>query len=232
MTAADRNKRAAAEAAVDAVTDGMAVGLGTGSTAAFFVRALGVRARERGWTLRCVSTSETTAVLARETGLELRTLEEVGALDLTVDGADEVGPGLALIKGGGGALLREKLVWAASRRCVCIADAEKRVDMLGRFDLPVEVVAFAHASTAERIARAAADAGVPARPALRRREGVPFRTDEGHVMYDLPCGRIPDPEGLAAALKAVVGVVEHGLFLHMADEALIGSAGGADRITA
>lgn len=232
MTAADDAKRRAAEAAVDAVADGMAVGLGTGSTAAFFVRALGARVRERGWTLRCVPTSEATAALARDEALTLCTLEEVGALDLTVDGADEVGPNLALIKGGGGALLREKLVWAASRRCVCIADADKRVETLGQFDLPVEVVAFAHAATAERITRAAADAGVSERPVLRLKSGAPFRTDEGHVIYDLPCGRITDPDRLGAALKGVVGVVEHGLFLHMADEALIGTADRVDRITA
>lgn len=226
----DEQKRAAAEAAVEAVRDGMAVGLGTGSTAAFFVRALGRRVADEGWRLRCVPTSEATAALAREIGLPLVALEDVGALDLTVDGADEIGPELALIKGGGGALLREKLVWAASRRCIAISEAAKRVEALGAFKLPVEVVAFAHETTAARVREAAAGTRLSVEPVLRTRNGAPFRTDEGHVIYDLACERIDDPQALASSLKSVVGVVEHGLFLHMADEALVGTAAGVERI--
>ncbi len=216
----DGQKRRAGEAAALEVRDGMAVGLGTGSTAAWFVRALAERTTREGLRLRCVATSEQTRILADELGLACEDLDAVGRLDLTVDGADEIGPGLSLIKGGGGALLREKLVWEASDRCLVIADAAKRVATLGRFPLPVEIVEFGHATTAARVA---AIAGV----GPSRRAGL---SDNGGVIYDLPLGAIEHPERLAAALKAVTGVVEHGLFLGLATEALIGTAGGVERI--
>ena len=143
----DPQKRQAAQQAAELVEDGMVVGLGTGSTAAWFVRALAAR----GLKIHGVPTSEGTAALARELGIPLLTLDEAKAIDLTVDGADEIGPGLDLIKGGGAALLREKLVWEASRRCVVIADAAKQVKTLGKFPLPIEVVALGHKTTALRV---------------------------------------------------------------------------------
>jgi ribose 5-phosphate isomerase A len=219
---ADDQKRAAGEAAAELVEAGMTVGLGTGSTAAWFVRALAAR----GLAVRGVPTSEATASLARSVGIGLIDLDAAGTIDLTVDGADEIGPGLALIKGGGAALLREKLVWTASRRCIVIADAGKPLPKLGKYPLPIEVVAFGHAGTAARIASMARGCGVDAAPILRVRAGAPVRTDNGNLIYDLPCGAIDDPERLAAALKGLTGVVEHGLFLRLAERALIGTDQG------
>ncbi|MEO7026577.1 MAG: ribose-5-phosphate isomerase RpiA [Caulobacteraceae bacterium] len=221
MSVEDR-KRAAGWAAAELVEPGMTVGLGTGSTAAWFVRALA----ERHLPIRCVATSAATARLGSELGLALIELDEAGTLDLTVDGADEIGPGLALIKGGGAALLREKLVWSASRRCVVIADDGKRVARLGRFPLSIEVVAFGHAGTASRIAAAASEAGIASAPVQRRVGGEPVTTDGGNLVYDLSCGEIADPPALAAALKAVTGVVDHGLFLGLAESAVIAGPAG------
>ena len=228
---AEAQKQAVGEAAAAMVETGMTVGLGTGSTAACMVRALAARAQRESLRLRCVATSEATAALAREGGLALIGLDEAGTLDLTLDGADEIGPGLSLIKGGGAALLREKLVWAASRRCVTLADASKVVQHLGRFPLPVEIVAFGHASTAVRLAEAARAAKVTSSPELRRRGGEPVRTDGGNVIYDMACGEIHDPALLAHALKGVVGVVEHGLFLGMSDLALVAGDAGVRQLT-
>ncbi len=223
-------KRAVGEAAALLVQDGMTVGLGTGSTAAQMVVALGQRAAEARMTLRCVATSEATAALALDCGLRVVALDDAGGIDLTLDGADEIGPGLSLIKGGGAALLREKLVWEASSRCVCIADAAKLVPQLGRFPLPVEVVAFGHATTALRLSAAARSAGVEGPPVLRLRDGQPVRTDGGGVIYDLACGAISDPAALAEALKRVTGVVEHGLFLGLAETALVADDTGVRRL--
>jgi len=200
----------------------MTVGLGTGSTAAWFVRALA----ERRLDVICVATSEATAGLAETLGLRLTELDDVDAIDLTVDGADEIGPKLALIKGGGAALLREKLVWTASRRCVVIADASKPAVQLGGFPLPIEVIAFGHRHTAARIQAALAASGIDATPSPRLKDGTPVLTDGGNLIYDAPCREIADPAALAAALKAVTGVVEHGLFLGLAERALIGTAEG------
>ena len=227
----DTEKRIVGEAAAALVEDDMTIGLGTGSTAAHMVRALGQRATAEGLRLRCVATSEATATLAREVGLSLVALDEAGEIDLTLDGADEIGPGLALIKGGGAALLREKLVWEASRRCVAIADASKVVSQLGRFPLPVEVVAFGHSNTALRLAAAARSAGIVAEPRLRMGQGAPVRTDGGNVIYDIGCEAIPDPTALAAAIKQVTGVVEHGLFLRLAESALVADDHGVRRLT-
>jgi ribose 5-phosphate isomerase A len=226
MSEADAQKRAAGEAAAALAESGMVVGLGTGSTAAWFVRALA----ERKLDLTCVCTSKATAALASGLGLKLADLGDTREIDLTVDGADEIGPGLALIKGGGGALLREKLVWEASRRCVVIADAAKQVPALGKFPLPIEVVAFGHKTTALRICDALDECGIGVAPRLRMRDGAPVTTDNGNLIYDAPCGRIAEPATLAAALKGLTGVVEHGLFLDLADLALIGGSDGVTRL--
>ena len=225
---ADDQKRRAGEAAAERVEAGMIVGLGTGSTAAWFVRALAARELPD---LRCVPTSEATAELARELGLPLSTLEDTPRIDLTVDGADEVGPGLALIKGGGAALLREKLVWEASARCIVIADAAKVVKTLGRFALPIEVVAFGHKTTANRIADVLVDHDIAMPARVRQAQRGLVRTDGGNLIYDAACGAIHDPARLADDLKLITGVVEHGLFLDLADEAIIGVDGGVELLT-
>jgi ribose 5-phosphate isomerase A len=225
MDEADRAKRAAAERAVALVAPGMRLGLGSGSTAAWFVRLL---AERRLADLTCVATSSATAALAAELGLTVRELDEVGRLDLAVDGADEVDPARRLIKGGGGALLREKIVATASDRFVVIADAGKRVATLGAFPLPVEVVRFGVAATARGIERALAGADVDGRTARLRLDGeTAFVTDEGHHILDLHLRRIGEPSALAAALSGVPGVVEHGLFLGMAERVILGRADGS-----
>ncbi len=224
---ADLQKRAAGEAAAQLVKPCMTVGLGTGSTAAWFVKALAAR----GLDIRGVSTSQATEDLALSLGIPMVSLNEAGTLDLTVDGADEIGPGLSLIKGGGAALLREKLVWEASRRCVVIADHAKVVPTLGAFSLPIEVVAFGHLTTARRIADALVDCDITAIPRLREKDGKPVLTDGGNLIYDAPCGVIADPSALADALKSITGVVDHGLFLDLADEALVAGPDGVQRLT-
>jgi ribose 5-phosphate isomerase A len=222
LSSTDDQKRAAGEAAAALVEDGMVVGLGTGSTAAWFVKALAAR----GLNLTCVATSQATADLAISLGLTVADLGETREIDLTVDGADEIGPGLSLIKGGGAALLREKLVWEASRRSVVIADAAKVVPVLGKFALPIEVVAFGHKTTHLRICDVLSEFDIGIAPRLRMKDGAPVRTDGGNLIYDAACGRIEEPAALAAALKSVTGVVEHGLFLDLADQALIGGDTG------
>ena len=215
-------KRAAGEAAAALVQPGMVVGLGTGSTAAWFVRALAARRLD----IVGVPTSQATADLAVSLGIKLGELGETKGIDLTVDGADEIGPGLSLIKGGGAALLREKLVWEASKSCVVIADAAKNLKFLGKFPLPIEVVAFGHKTTANRICDALAECELDIVPMLRRKDGEPVKTDGGNLIYDAHCGRIDEPAALAAALKSVTGVVDHGHFLDLADRALVGTPDG------
>ena len=222
---ADDQKRISGEAAAELVEAGMVVGLGTGSTAAWFVKALAARKLD----IRGVPTSEATANLARELGIPLAALDDVQSIDLTVDGADEVGPGLSLIKGGGAALLREKLVWEASKRCVVIADAAKKVDALGKFPLPIEVVRFGHVHTGHRLADIAAEFDLLP-PRLRMAERGVVVTDGGNVIYDLPSGVIAEPAALGVALKTVTGVVDHGLFLDLADEALVGTDQGVVKL--
>jgi len=223
---ADSQKQAAGEAAAALVENGMVVGLGTGSTAAWFVRSLAAR----GLDIRGVPTSDSTADLARELGIAVVALDDVKRVDLTIDGADEIGPGLSLIKGGGAALLREKLVWEASSRCVVIADAAKQVKVLGTFPLPIEVVRFGHVHTGQRLADIAAEFDLqPPRP--RRSDRGLVITDGGNLIYDMMSGRIDEPSLLAAALKSVTGVVDHGLFLDLADEALVGTDAGVVRLT-
>jgi len=223
----DLQKKNAGEAAAESVEAGMVVGLGTGSTAAWFVKALAARGLSG---LRCVPTSDRTADLARDLGLTLSTLEDTPRIDLTVDGADEIGPGLALIKGGGAALLREKLVWEASDRCIVIADQAKVVPVLGAFPLPIEVVAFGHKTTANRLADVLIDHDISQPARVRQAERGLVRTDGGNLIYDAACRAIHDPARLADDLKLITGVVEHGLFLDLADEAIIGGDAGTERL--
>jgi ribose 5-phosphate isomerase A len=212
--------------AAEFVEDGMRVGLGTGSTAFWLVERLGERVRDEGLRVRCVPTSRRTEEQARGLGIPLVPLGEAGELDIAIDGADEIGPGLALIKGGGGALLREKLVASAARRFVVIADASKRVDVLGRFPLPVEVVPFAWELTARRVA-----ALTRVEPVLRRAEGGEvYATDNGNYVLDCRCGRIPDPARTERELKALTGVVESGLFVGMADLAVVSTDDGVELV--
>jgi ribose 5-phosphate isomerase A len=210
----DEEKRVAAEAALAEVKEGMTLGLGTGSTAAWFVRGLGERV-QRGLRIRGVPTSSRTRELAFRLGIPIVDLAAAPRIDLAVDGADEIDPALRLIKGGGGALLYEKIVASAAERFVVIADSSKAVSRLGGMPLPVEVVPFA-VPLVERRVRA-----LGGQPVLRQGEGgAPFVTDAGHHILDVRID-LPDPEATAAALRAIPGVVEHGLFLGMAHEVLI-----------
>jgi ribose 5-phosphate isomerase A len=211
----DAKQRAGARS-VEFIEDGMTVGLGTGSTAYWMVERLGERVRE-GLRVRCVPTSRRTEEQARHLGIPLVTFADVQQLDLAIDGADEIGPNLALIKGGGGALLREKLVAAAARRFVVVADAGKKVEVLGKFPLPVEVVTFAWEVTARRVAEV-----VQVEPELRLDgAGNTYVTDNGNYILDCRCGEIRDPEAKERKLKMLAGVVECGLFVGMADLAVV-----------
>jgi ribose 5-phosphate isomerase A len=226
----DAAKRAAASRALDLVEDGMRLGLGTGSTAALFVAALGERVAS-GLDVIAVPTSEATHRQAEALGIRLATLEEEPDLDLTIDGADEIDGTLRLIKGGGGALLREKIVALASRRTVIIVDDTKRVETLGAFPLPVEIVRFGAETTIRRVRGVLRDLALPEELAIRRREdGGLFSTDAGQLILDLKLSAIPEPERLADALKMTVGVIEHGLFVAIASDALIGTASGVIEI--
>jgi ribose 5-phosphate isomerase A len=222
----DTQKRDAAAGALDFVRPGMRLGLGTGSTARHFVELLGERVRA-GLDVIAVPTSEATQADAERCGIPLTTLDETPELDLTVDGADEIAPDLSLIKGGGGALLREKIVAAASARMIVIADESKFVSMLGRFALPIEVVPFGLAATRRAVEAAAAASGCSGPALLRRtRDGHVFVTDGGHWILDASLERIPDPRALAARLVAIPGVVEHGLFIGLAQTAVLAGPNG------
>jgi ribose 5-phosphate isomerase A len=217
----DQLKRQAAARALDHVRDGMRLGLGTGSTARHFVELLGERVRA-GLDIVGVPTSEATRADAVRCGVPLTTLEDIDRLDLTIDGADEIDPALNLIKGGGGALLREKIVAAASDRMIVIADESKWVATLGHFPLPIEVVPFGIAATRRAMAEAFAAAGVAGDLALRQgRDGHVFVTDGGHWILDAKLGRIGDAARLAGLLNAIPGVVEHGLFIGLASMAVL-----------
>jgi ribose 5-phosphate isomerase A len=221
----DAQKRAAAARAIDFVRSGMRLGLGTGSTAKHFVELLGERVRD-GLKVVGIPTSDATRRDAERVGVPLATLDGIPELDLTVDGADEIAPDLSLIKGGGGALLREKIVAAASARMIVIADESKWVPALGRFPLPIEVEPFGLESTRRAVETAFAGTGSPAAVTLRRtKDGHAFVTDGGHWILDGAPGRIADPKALAARLSAIPGVIEHGLFIGLATIAIL--AGGA-----
>ena len=224
-------KRRAAEAALAYVEDGMRLGLGSGSTANHFVRLLGRRVAE-GLDVTGVATSQRTAQLAEEVGIRLTNLDATPELDLDVDGADEIGPGLMLIKGGGGALLREKIVAFAATRMIVIADAGKLVEELGAFPLPIEVVGFGLTATALAVEQAGIDLGLSVAIDVRRHGGEPFVTDSGNRILDASFGRIPDPEALAGRLAEIPGIVGHGLFLGFADLALVASPDGVAEIAA
>ncbi len=217
----DEAKRAVARRAVEFVEDGMRVGLGTGTTATMFIEELGQRVRE-GLRIRSVASSDASFKLGQSLGIEMTTLDDLPRLDLYVDGADEVGPGLALIKGGGGALLREKIVASAAERFLVVVDSSKIVARLGRFPLPVEVVKMALPVVKPRLEAL----GLHPVQRLTKSGDGPFLTDENNYILDCGCGEIDDPEATAAALRAVVGVVEHGLFLNMAWKALVAGEQG------
>ena len=222
----DALKRQAAARALEHVQDGMKLGLGTGSTARHFVDLLGEKVRA-GMKVIGVPTSEATRAQAAQCGIALTTLDEVDRLDLTIDGADEVDGALDLIKGGGGALLREKIVAAASDRMIVIADETKWVDALGRFPLPVEVIPFGLGATRRAIERAFAEAGVSGQMGVRNgKDGHVFVTDGGHWIIDAHLGRIADPPRLARLLNVIPGVVEHGLFIGLASTVILAGAQG------
>ena len=221
----------AARVALSYVTDGMRLGIGSGTTANEFVRLLAEKVAG-GMTIIGVPTSERTAQLCEELGVPLSTLEETPELELTIDGADEIDPALNLIKGGGGALLREKIVAAASAGMIVIADDSKLVPTLGRFPLPIEVNRFGLKATELAITSAASKLGLSGSLTLRMTDGEPFVTDGGHLILDASFGRIPDTRALSDALHAIPGVVEHGLFLGMARLAVVAGADGIKSIRA
>ena len=217
-------KKEAALQALELVEDNMRLGLGTGSTARYFVDGLGERV-SNGLSVICVPTSEATRAQAERLNIPLSDLNALGSLDLTVDGADEIDPQLRLIKGGGAALLREKIVASASKRMVVIADATKCVSPLGAFPLPVEVNIFSHVATAMMIEQVIGQAGLNGSVSLREGADGPVITDGGHYIYDCALGAITNPDGLAIALNQIPGVVEHGLFIGLACAAFIADNG-------
>jgi ribose 5-phosphate isomerase A len=221
----DREKDAAAKASLRYVNDGDIVGLGTGSTAAFMVRALAEKLRA-GLKIVGIPTSKRTEELAASLGIAVTTLDEYQDINVTIDGADEFDSQLRLIKGGGGALLREKIVASASRKLVIIADSSKQASKLGRFPLPVEVIPFAEKLVARKIVAMGAQ--------VKLREyayGNPFVTDEGHHILDCHFGEIDDPEKIGSELSFMPGIVEHGLFLNMASVVVVGKADGVVELT-
>jgi ribose 5-phosphate isomerase A len=219
-------KRQAAARALEWVRPGMRLGLGTGSTARHFVDLLGEKVRG-GLDVIGVPTSEATREQAQKCGIRLSTLDETPELDLTIDGADEIGPDLSLIKGGGGALLREKIVASASAAMIVIADESKWVPVLGRFALPVEIVPFGMAVTRRAVEKAAGLSRDSDRLTLRRgKDGHAFVTDGGHFILDAALERIPDPQSLGVRLTSITGVVEHGLFIGLAKAAILAGPDG------
>ena len=222
-------KRVAAAKALEYVEDGMKLGLGTGSTAEAFLEVLAQRVRG-GLTITGVATSNRTAEKARALGITIAELDQVGDLDLVVDGADETDGDLNLIKGGGGAHLIEKIVATAAKKMVVIADETKLVKKLGKFPLPVEVVQFGHATTARRVAKAAKALKRDITPVLRQKDGATFITDSGNYIYDCAFGSIANPAKLAIALSVIPGVVEHGLFVGIATTLILARSTGVEVI--
>ena len=219
----DSLKKAAALKAVEFVRDGMVVGLGTGSTAKHMVIALGEKIRS-GMRLRGVPTSKETAVLAQQQGIVLIDADHAWVIDVAIDGADQVDPGFNLIKGGGGALLKEKIVAASAKQFIVVVDHTKRVSVLGgSFPLPIEVISFGWGSTAREI-----EALTQSRVVLRERNGVPFTTEAGNMIVDVHLARIDQPRNLEIALNKIPGIVETGLFVGRTDLLIVGTANGVE----
>lgn len=219
----DSLKKAAAVKAVEFVRDGMVVGLGTGSTAKHMVMALGDKVRA-GMRLRGVATSQETAALAQQSGITLIDADNRWEIDVAIDGADQVDPALNLIKGGGGALLKEKIVAASARQFIVLIDHTKRVPVLGgSFPLPIEVIPFGWGSTAREIERL-----TNSRVALRERNGTPFRTEAGNLIVDVHISRIDRPDELESALNRIPGIVETGLFVGRTDVLIVGTPQGVE----
>lgn len=217
METADRAKELAAQRSLEFVQDGMVVGMGSGTTATHFIKLLGERVKQ-GLRVRGISSSKASEDLARSLGIPVIDFHKATEIDVTIDGADEVTHKLDLIKGGGGALLREKIVASASKLFVVVADSRKLVERLGKFPLPVEVIPMASPLVAKKLQL------LGVRPTVRRTaSGEDYITDEGNLILDCACGEIDDPQKLAAEIRVIVGVVEHGLFLGMATVALIAS---------
>ena len=220
----DEAKLKAAQRALDFVQDGMSLGLGSGTTSTIFIKQLGERVKQ-GLRVQGIATSEASQRLAESLSIPITTFDQCPELDLAIDGADEVGPDLALIKGGGGAMLREKIVAGAARRFIVIADSSKLVDTLGRFPLPVEVIQMALPLVSRKLE------ALDLNPKLRHHpDGSLYITDEGNVILDCACGSIPDPAWTASELRSIVGVVEHGLFVNMASLALIAGDDGVREV--
>jgi ribose 5-phosphate isomerase A len=217
MTTGDIGKKGAAEAAIAEVTDGMLVGLGTGSTAAFAISGLAARIAQEGLRIRAAGTSFATETAARAAGIPFLAFDDLAAVDLCIDGADEIDPRFRAIKGGGGAMLREKIVASAATRMICIVDASKPVETLAR-PLPIEVLPFARAFVERAIRDLGGDPAVRAAP-----------SDQGNVLVDCAFGPIADPEGLARTLDAIPGLLGHGLFLSEIDALYIGDETGVER---
>ena len=220
MSSTDYAKELAAKKSLDFIEDGMVVGLGTGSTATCFIKLLGERVK-RGLKIRAIPSSNTSKELAEALSIPVINFQQCPEIDVTIDGADEIAPGLALIKGGGGALLHEKIIASASRRFIVIADSSKVVTRLGKVPLPVEVIPIASPLVARKLMQ------MGLRSTIRRLDtGSDFITEEGNLILDCDSGEIQDADTLAASIRNIVGVVEHGLFLHMAERALVSD--GAD----
>ena len=220
----DDAKRMAAQHALEFVEDGMSLGLGSGTTSAIFIKELGERVKG-GLKVRGIATSAASQALAESLSIPITNFNETPELDLAVDGADEVGPNLALIKGGGGALLREKIVESAARKFIVIADSSKLVKQLGRFPLPVEVIKMALPNVTRKLE------ALGLNPKLRyHADGSKYLTDENNFILDCSCGTIVDPVKTAADIRGIVGVVEHGLFLNMASFALIANDQGVVKV--
>ncbi|MEO9819185.1 MAG: ribose-5-phosphate isomerase RpiA [Paracoccaceae bacterium] len=223
----DKAKFVAAKRATDFVEDGMRVGLGTGSTAAWLVRCLGEMVREQGLKIQAVPTSTRTAILAQDVGIDVISLDEAQWLDVTIDGTDEFDGDLNLIKGGGGALLQEKIVATASDQMIVIADAGKEVENLGAFPLPIEVIPFGWTTTRALVEETLISMDVLGRSSSLRMNGdVPFVTDEGNHILDLHLKRIGNPRQLALVMNQMPGVVENGLFIDICDSVIVGYGDG------
>ncbi|GGP07089.1 ribose-5-phosphate isomerase RpiA [Oceanobacillus neutriphilus] len=220
MNTQDQLKKAVGEKAASLVKDGMKVGIGFGSTVYWFVRALGERVKQEGLEIEGIPSSIMTGEWAKEFGVPLTDFETTKELDITIDGSDEVDPDFQLIKGGGAALFREKIIAQAAKKLIIIVDESKMVDHLGAFALPVEILPFAWERTAYEIEK------LGCTPVLRLKDGETLITDNGNYIVDCPFEKIKDPAGLDRKLQSIVGVVETGLFIDMADTVIIGGSEG------